>query len=185
MRAAEQELNAADSALGDGDTGQTMRRVAEKVEAAATDDVEDLGVLFRSMGMAATSATGSSLGTLCAVGLLAVGKSLKGQSEVPVSDIGAMLKTAEEALQARGGAALGDKTVLDSIHALAESLSSDEASAEVALKAAKQALDTFRDKPCRIGRARMYAEKSVGEDDPGMLAFLRLVAAVAAPADNN
>jgi hypothetical protein len=74
---------------------------------------------------------------------------------------------------------------LDSMHALAESLGGDQASAEAALKVAKQALDTLRDRPCRVGRARMYAEKSVGEDDPGMLAFLRLVEAVAAPADNN
>ena len=35
MRGVEDELNAADARLGDGDTGQTMRRVAEGVAGAA------------------------------------------------------------------------------------------------------------------------------------------------------
>ena len=45
--------------------------------------------------------------------------------------------------------------------------------------AARVTLAAFRDKPCRIGRARMYAHKSVGIDDPGMLAFVKLTEAIA------
>ncbi|WP_192871708.1 DAK2 domain-containing protein [Variovorax sp. JS1663] len=37
------------------------------------------------------------------------------------------------------------------------------------------ALAAFRDKPNRIGRARMFAEKSIGMDDPGMVALQRMV----------
>lgn len=33
------------------------------------------------------------------------------------------------------------------------------------------ALDDFRDKPCKIGRARIFAERTIGMDDPGMVAF--------------
>jgi hypothetical protein len=41
--------------------------------------------------------------------------------------------------------------------------------------AAGAALADFRDRPCRIGRARMFGDKSSGLDDPGMLAFVRLL----------
>jgi len=33
----------------------------------------------------------------------------------------------------------------------------------------------YRDRPCRAGRARMFAERSVGLDDPGMLAFFQVM----------
>ena len=74
----------------------------------------------------------------------------------------------------RGGAALGDKTILDSVHAVAEALreASDEATARrLAAEAARRTMDVFRNKPNRIGRARMFAERSIGQDDPGMLAL--------------
>ena len=38
-----------------------------------------------------------------------------------------------------------------------------------------QALDRFRDQPNQLGRARMFGAKSIGLDDPGMLAFRRLL----------
>ena len=41
--------------------------------------------------------------------------------------------------------------------------------------AATAAMDDFRGKPNRLGRARMFAEKSVGMDDPGMRAFQRIL----------
>ena len=82
---------------------------------------------------------------------------------------------------ARGGASLGDKTVVDVLQAVAAALSQlkdGEAAGPVALKTAQATLDEFRGKPCKMGRARMFAEKSIGIDDPGMLAFTRIVEAM-------
>jgi phosphoenolpyruvate---glycerone phosphotransferase subunit DhaL len=36
-------------------------------------------------------------------------------------------------------------------------------------------MDDFRDRQAKIGRARIFAEKSAGLDDPGMLAFRRIL----------
>jgi hypothetical protein len=47
-----------------------------------------------------------------------------------------------------------------------------------ALDAATNALSTFRGRPCRMGRARMYPTESAQADDPGMLAFVRLTEAI-------
>jgi hypothetical protein len=45
--------------------------------------------------------------------------------------------------------------------------------------AADNALARFRGQPNRIGRARMFADASIGLDDPGMLAFARLTSVLA------
>jgi phosphoenolpyruvate---glycerone phosphotransferase subunit DhaL len=43
---------------------------------------------------------------------------------------------------------------------------------------AARAVDTLRDRPNRIGRARMFAERSIGLEDPGMVAILRMAEAL-------
>lgn len=173
MREAENELNAADSRLGDGDTGQTMRRVAEAVEKASETAPDDLGGFFRNLGLAGTSATGSSLGTLVSIGLLELGKIFRGHNSVSVTELADALATVEAAMLTRGNSQLGDKTAIDVLHAVRGALQTGPAAA------AAKTLEEFRDRPCRIGRARMFAERSIGMDDPGMLAFVRLVQAVA------
>ena len=39
-------------------------------------------------------------------------------------------------------------------------------------------MDEFRDKPNRIGRARIFGERTIGMDDPGMVAFKIMVDAL-------
>lgn len=177
MATAEADLNAADGHLGDGDTGQTMRRVAEAIRDAEVPQT-DLGACFKALGMAAVSATGSSLGTLVAVGLMDLGKTLRDRQEVSVAEFADALESAEAVMLTRGRCALGDKTALDVLHAVRVSLQSDPANPHKARETAEATLETFRDRECRIGRARMYAERSKGMYDPGMLAFVRLTQAL-------
>jgi dihydroxyacetone kinase-like protein len=109
-------------------------------------------------------------------------KATQGRSEVPWNELGALLDQARQAMTARGGAKLGDKTVLDAIDALADAISGLDHPAEVRSKAAaleQPILDRFRGLPNKVGRARMFAEASVGLDDPGMLAFMKLTSAIA------
>jgi dihydroxyacetone kinase len=61
-RRAEDELNAADGKLGDGDTGIMLRRLFEKALRSRVPDQDDIGAVFQSLGAASASATGSSLG---------------------------------------------------------------------------------------------------------------------------
>ena len=67
--------------------------------------------------------------------------------------------------------------MIDSLQAITQALSKAQPQdnlAAVARNAAFKAIEEFRDKPNRIGRARMFAEKSIGMDDPGMVAVLRM-----------
>jgi len=78
-------------------------------------------------------------------------------------------------LKTRGGAKLGDKTILDSLDAVAravEGMNDPHLMLDATRKAARQTLERFRQRPNRAGRARMFGGKTSGLDDnPGLLAF--------------
>ena len=174
MERLEDPLNAADALLGDGDTGSMLARVIEKMAATDLTATSDVGAAFNALARATMAATGSSLGTLLATALLTFAKSTKGRSEVPWSELSGLIEQAIEAMKARGGASLGDKTILDALHRIAQSLTGiDEASAaaQAAETGARAALEHFQPLPCKIGRARLFPEKSTGAHDPGMLAL--------------
>lgn len=181
LPALEAELNLADSRLGDGDTGTMLARVVEAMHAAPPDQGSDVGLAFMAYARATMGATGSSLGTLIATGLMSAAKRTKGRTEVPWSELGDMLGEARDAMSARGGAALGDKTVLDALDAVARSvvgLTQADGIQAAASTAARATLEEFRDRPNKMGRARMFADASRGLDDPGMLALAKIVDAI-------
>ncbi|WP_439618157.1 dihydroxyacetone kinase subunit L [Shinella sp.] len=183
MGGLEQILNDADAKLGDGDTGGMLARVIGKMAEVDLSSTADPGAALSQLAKAATVATGSSLGTLFATGLLAAGREAKGRATLDVGDLSSLFATARDAMIARGGASLGDKTVLDSLDAIAEALKGAETPEQAtrdAAKAASEALETFRSRPNRIGRARMFGDQTIGIDDPGMLAIKELSAAIAA-----
>ena len=155
-----------------------MRLVSER----AAELPEDLGLALLQCAQAFTKASGSSYGTLLATGLMAVAKAVKGETAVPAARVSELSATARDAMQARGKAELGGKTVLDSLDAVAratEGLDDAAAVADAAAEAADRALDALRDRKATVGRARIFADRSVGMDDPGMLAMARIVKALA------
>jgi dihydroxyacetone kinase len=183
MATLEQDLNAADSQLGDGDTGGMLARVVDRLSEENLSAVDDVGVAFSTLARAAASSTGSSLGTLLATALMTMSRSTKGRNEVPWSELGDLLAAARDAMLARGGAKLGDKTVIDGLDAIANATRGIDDRAGIGQAASTSAVEVlarFRDEPCRMGRARMFGDKSRGMDDPGMLALVRLTEAVAA-----
>ncbi|MCQ8783106.1 DAK2 domain-containing protein [Mangrovibrevibacter kandeliae] len=178
--AAAAELNAADGALGDGDLGITVSRGFAEAAAAALP--EDVGLALLECAKAFQRVSSSSYGTLVATGFMAAAKLAKGRSAVPADEVAALVAAARDAMMARGKGALGDKTVLDSLDRVVEGLkgAAPERMQEAAVAAARDTLVAFKGQPCRLGRARMFAEKSAALDDPGQLAFLRILESLAA-----
>lgn len=180
MPAIEQDLNAADAKLGDGDTGGMLARVFLGLRAAELDEA-DIGVSLIALSKAASEATGSSLGNLIATALRATGRAVRGQDEIGAGQLAALLGAARDAMLARGGADLGDKTVIDAVDAIARAVVDRTDWAEigaVAVEAAASALVAFRGKPIRTGRARMFGDATKDLDDPGMLAVAMLLDAI-------
>jgi len=158
------ELNRADALLGDGDTG-TMLATASSAVVSALEEVKMVtpGEVLSEVSAAIKGSTGSSLGTLLAVGLRSVAKHFGEETSISESQFGEALFIAAEKMKSAGGASSGDKTIIDSVEAIADSPFD-------AAVAAERVLREFRDRPCRAGRARLYPEASIGAGDPGMLA---------------
>lgn len=168
------ELNTLDGQLGDGDLGITMVRGSRAVMEGLETMPPDLGRALMQVAQAFTKTSGSSYGTLLATGLMAAAKELKGREEAAWSEISGLLRAAFEMMRTRGKADLGNKTVLDVLDAAASATTGAAGAADVltrAREAVAQTMDAMRDQPAQIGRARIFGEKSVGMDDPGMMAF--------------
>jgi dihydroxyacetone kinase-like protein len=175
-------LNSADGALGDGDLGVTMTRGMHAIVDRADDLPDDLGLALLACAQAFTKSSGSSYGTLLAKGMMTMAKGVKGRTEIAAAEVSGLVAAARDQMQALGKAEIGGKTVLDSLDAVAQATAgkTDPAVvADAAARAVDDALDAFRERKATIGRARIFGDKSVGRDDPGMLAMARIVKAVA------
>ena len=131
--------------------------------------------------MDVTKVASSSFGTLLATALLAAAKASKGRTELPWSELSKLLDDALAAMMARGKANLGEKTVLDALAACANAVRGiDDPAAQRAraVAAVDAALREFRDRPCMVGRARIFGDKTIGMDDPGMVAFRTMLGAL-------
>jgi phosphoenolpyruvate---glycerone phosphotransferase subunit DhaL len=174
-------LNVADARLGDGDTGTMLARL---IAAFATVDVRaapDLGAAFMALAKAGAASTGSSLGTLVITAMMTAGKATAGEQSIGWERLGPLVAAIRDAAMARGKAELGAKTIIDGFDFLArgiEGKTDPDGIAAAAGGAMSDALEKFRPLPCTMGRARMFAEKSIGLDDPGMLALAELVWAI-------
>lgn len=176
-------LNAADAKLGDGDTGTMLARLIGTFAAVDIRNAPDLGAGFMTLAKAGAASTGSSLGTLIITAMMTAGKLNTSQKEMDWSRLGTVLGAIRDAAMARGKADLGAKTIIDGLDALAKAVDGKDdpvAIAAAARIAMDQVMTEFRQRPSAMGRARMFAEKSVGLDDPGMLGLAEIVRAVAA-----
>jgi dihydroxyacetone kinase-like protein len=191
MDAASGELNELDGALGDGDLGVTMVRGMRAILTEADAFPDDLGAAFMKCAQGFTKTSGSTFGTLMATGLMAAAKATKGKTRVEWTELSGLVGTALDAMASRGKAELGDKTVLDALDGVRRALqpmsdATGDASRDAetlrlaALAGVRASLDDLRPRAARQGRARIFGEKTVGKDDPGMIAILRIVEALGA-----
>jgi dihydroxyacetone kinase len=172
-------LTELDQAVGDGDTGITARKMAVALESAAQRDEPDLGKFLASTGMAVNSAAPSTLGTLFATALMRGGKALKGRMSLTLADLATLLEAAEQGIQERGKAKLGDKTVIDALHpaavalrAAVESGKSPGQAGAAMLEAAELGLRESTPLRSRVGRAGWVGERTEGKVDPGCAALV-------------
>jgi|TARA_B110000037_G_scaffold219767_1_gene285637 phosphoenolpyruvate---glycerone phosphotransferase subunit DhaL len=178
MIASAPELNELDGQLGDGDLGATLEKCGKLMQDGLSEETDTPADVFKVCAMACSRASGSSFGTLMAVAFMTLAKETNGKNALACGDVEPLLGKVLEALMARGKASLGDKTMLDSIEAIrlaAANLTESAALPKIAVAAASSAQEEYRDKPNRIGRARMFAEKSIGLNDPGMVAVVRII----------
>jgi dihydroxyacetone kinase-like protein len=176
-----EHLTTLDGQIGDGDLGITLFKAFRELDRIKDTLPEDLGAALMQCAGAVSRVSSSSFGTLLATCLMTVAKQTKGHTSADWSEIPVYLERSVDAMMLRGKAALGDKTVMDAVIAAARAAAGQDDPAtllEAARKGVDQAMHEFRDKPNKIGRARIFAERTIGMDDPGMVAFKVMVQAL-------
>ena len=168
------EFNTVDGKIGDGDLGITIRSGLEEINNNISKFDDDLGSNFMICSHAFVKKSGSSFGTLIAFSFMNISKNLKGKTKCNHEDIIMIFETALKTILERGKANLGDKTIADSLNLIIKKLKENKNYSEVFKLATKQALEDFKGKKIKIGRARMFEDKTKDLDDPGMFAFCKL-----------
>jgi dihydroxyacetone kinase-like protein len=172
------ELNTVDNQIGDGDIGVTAVTGFRAVLENLSELPDDLGMALAKCGQDFVRDRGSSFGTLFATGVLAAAKEIKGETCVSWTQVPSLLERSVEQMAQRGRSSLGDKTVLDSLWAIKVAIEEMDDPGQMlaaASIAAAKVLEDFKGLPCKLGRARIFGEKTIGLDDPGMIVICRLV----------
>ena len=168
------EFNSADGKIGDGDLGITILNGFEEINNNINKFSYDMGANFLICSQAFVKKSGSSFGTLIAFSFMNISKNLKEKTECSHEDIIDIFETALKTILERGKTSLGDKTIADSLDLIIKMLKDNKNYSNVFKLATKRALDDFKGKKIRIGRARMFEDKTKDLDDPGMLALNKL-----------
>jgi len=182
--AAEARLTELDQQAGDGDLGISLRRGAEAVLAAlATFPRDEPSRALHALGSILQSSLGGSSGPLYAVFCLRASARLGAGN---TADWVAALRAGCEGIADLGGAAEGDRTMLDALLPAARSASQ-------ALEAGRSALDIARSAAVaaavgaeataamapRRGRSSYLGDRVLGLPDPGAVAAAIWLEAVA------
>ena len=171
------DFNSADGKIGDGDLGVTILHGLEEVNNNISKFTDDMGSNFMLCSQAFVKKSGSSFGTLIAFSFMNVSKSLRGKIECNHKDILSILEITLKTILERGKTSLGDKTIADSLDLIIKNLKDNQNYSAVFKSSTKQALEEFKGKKIKIGRARMFEDKTMDLDDPGMFALKRLSSA--------
>lgn len=181
----EAELGRIDAIAGDGDHGVGMRTGVDAACEAADPDA-GLAAMLDAAGEAWSEKAGGTSGALWGAMLRAIGSALDRDGADPRTSAVGAAQAALDAVTARGGASVGDKTMVDALdpfaRVLAEQIDAGE-SLPVALQtAARAATDaaaaTSALRPA-LGRARPLAEKSLGHPDAGATSLALIATAIA------
>lgn len=193
---AEEELGRIDAVAGDGDHGRGMVKGSAAARAAAEAAVDagaGAGSVLAAAGNDWAAKAGGTSGVLWGALLTALGARL-GDAGRPSGDtIAVGVRDGYDALIRLGGAAPGDKTMLDALLPFVDDLQRRVGAGETWQQAWRAAATVATDAAAataqlrpKIGRARPLAERSVGTPDAGATSLAmcaNVVADVLVPAE--
>jgi phosphoenolpyruvate---glycerone phosphotransferase subunit DhaL len=178
-------LTKADQAIGDGDHGIGMARgftgVIEKVEG---QEFTSIGHLFKTVGTAILTTAGGAAGAIFGTLFRGMAENAMDQTILTSALFSRMLFDGLRAVEARGGAKPGDKTMIDALEPAA--VESDRHLSDPLDKAlpaiaevARQGMEKTRDMVATVGKAKTLGERSFGHPDPGAISMALILKFVA------
>jgi dihydroxyacetone kinase/dihydroxyacetone kinase-like protein len=179
-----------DAVVGDGDFGYSLRSGFEVVAAEYdTFDRSSVGSVLKKIGLTISAKVGGSSGPFWGTAFLRAGITAGDKTELETDDLIAMLRAAVEGIRARGGASLGEKTLLDAlipaIDSLEESFSqpitdNGVAALQKAADVAVAAAENTKGMLAMRGRAAYTGERSRDSVDAGATAIGVILEAISA-----
>ncbi|WBB60748.1 dihydroxyacetone kinase subunit DhaL [Streptomyces sp. WMMC500] len=174
-------LTELDSAIGDADHGANLKRGFTAVRAALEEESPQTpGAVLVLAGRQLISKVGGASGPLYGTLLRGTGKALGDDAEVTDAALREALDEGVGAVAKLGGAAPGDKTMLDALVPAVAALGDGYAAAHAA---AEQGAEDTVPLRARKGRASYLGERSIGHRDPGATSSALLVGALAETAE--
>ncbi|MET9346144.1 dihydroxyacetone kinase subunit DhaL [Streptomyces termitum] len=171
-----ERLTELDSAIGDADHGANLRRGFTAVaEALAKEPPATPGGVLAAAGRQLISTVGGASGPLYGTLLRRAGKELGEEPAVDRDGLARALAAGVAAVGRLGGAAVGDKTMLDALTPAVAALPESFAAARSAAEEGARATVPLR---ARKGRASYLGERSIGHQDPGATSSALLFAAL-------
>lgn len=172
-----ERLTSLDSPIGDADHGSNLQRGFTAVATALEkEDPQTPGAILMLAGRQLISTVGGASGPLYGTLLRRTGKALGDAGEVSEDQFGQALRAGVDAVMTLGGAAPGDKTMIDALVPAVDALGEGFASARSAAEEGAVATTPLQ---ARKGRASYLGERSIGHQDPGATSSALLIAALA------
>ncbi|WP_374650639.1 dihydroxyacetone kinase subunit DhaL [Dongia sp.] len=172
------ELTSLDQAIGDGDHGINMKRGFEAVAAdAATLTVKPWPDFLKGVGMTLVMKVGGASGPLFGTLFMTLGKELP--PEPTAVDLVKAFRAAIAAVQSRGKAEAGHKTMLDVLIPVAEQLEGGNLELDALSAKAHAASEATKPLKAIRGRASFLGDRSIGHMDPGARSSALMIGAVA------
>ncbi|MGV9346298.1 dihydroxyacetone kinase subunit DhaL [Streptomyces spiralis] len=176
-----ERLTALDSPIGDADHGSNLQRGFTAVRATLEKDAADTpGAILVLAGRQLISTVGGASGPLYGTLLRRTGKALGDAPEVTEEQLAEALRAGVEGVMTLGGAAPGDKTMVDALVPAVDALGDGFAAARTA---AEQGAEATTPLQARKGRASYLGERSIGHQDPGATSSALLIAGLAEAAE--
>lgn len=178
------ELCRMDAELGDGDLGLTMSKGFSALPGLLKENMVagDVGQTLVKSGMKMAAVVPSTMGTLMSSGIMGAGMALKGKDSIDGEGLVTFLSAFASALQRRGKAKAGDRTILDAAFASEEKAKAalDEGQdlagvAKAAYEGGLEGVEKTKDMKPVFGKAAVFEEKAIGKPDQGAYAYTVLL----------
>jgi len=175
----EAHFSALDSVVGDGDFGFSLARGFEKVLAEFDSlDRSNVGTFLKKVAVIITSRCGGTSGPIWGTAFLRAGGAAAELQAIGPAQVVLMLRAAFNGIAQRGGASLGDKTLLDALGPFIDCFEREAVNGSspplLALERASEAADlaarATSELVAKRGRAAYTGERSRGSVDPGATA---------------
>lgn len=172
-----------DGVAGDGDFGASLASGFRVVDQEFdTFDRSSIGSLLLKISMIITRNVGGCSGPIWGTAFMRAAMLTKEKTSITLAELEQMLTSAIEGIQQRGGAQLGDKTLLDALIPIRDRLKeqvaggTDRATAlKEAQAIAENAIEATKDTQARRGRQQFVGERSIGSPDPGIVAIATIL----------